>query len=83
MANPTVDWERVGARFYRKIKLYDAVFDPDLELENYIIAGAPFAGALGELRELYEKWANSRGSTLSRRREAQLLQRVEGRQAQH
>ena len=47
MSNPTADWEKVGDRFYRKIKLYDAVFDQDLELENYVIAGAPCAGAIG------------------------------------
>jgi uracil phosphoribosyltransferase len=47
MSNPTAGWDRVGDRFYRKIKLYDAVFDHDLELENYVIAGAPFAGAIG------------------------------------
>ena len=52
MSNPTVDWERVGDRFYRKTKLYDDVFDVDLELENYIIAGAPYAGALGRRRSL-------------------------------
>ena len=48
MSNPTADWERVGDRYYRKIKLYDAVFDQDLELENYIIAGAPYGGAIGK-----------------------------------
>lgn len=47
MSNPTADWERVGDRYYRKIKLYDAVFDQDLELENHIIAGAPYGGAIG------------------------------------
>lgn len=47
MSNPTADWDRVGDRFYRKIKLYDAVFDQDLELENYVIAGAPYGGAIG------------------------------------
>lgn len=49
MSNPTVDWERVGDRFYRKVKLYDAVFDQDLELENYIVVGASFSGAIGIL----------------------------------
>ncbi len=49
MSSPTADWERVGDRFYRKIKLYDAVFDQDLELENYVIAGAPCAGAIGKV----------------------------------
>ena len=47
MSNPTAGWEKVGDRFYRKIKLYDAIFDQDLELENHIIAGAPYAGAIG------------------------------------
>ena len=47
MSKPTADWDRVGDRFYRKTQLYTAVFDPDLELENYVIAGAPYSGALG------------------------------------
>ena len=47
MSSPTADWERFGDRFYRKIKLYDGIFDKDLELENYVIAGAPYAGAIG------------------------------------
>ena len=49
MANPTADWEKVGDRYYRKIQLYTAVFDHDLELENYIVAGAPYGGAIGML----------------------------------
>ena len=47
MAHPTTDWERVGDRYYRKVKLYDAVFDEELELGHHLIAGAPYAGALG------------------------------------
>lgn len=47
MQNPYFDWERAGDSFYRKVKLYDAVFDQDLELGNYVIAGAPYAGAIG------------------------------------
>jgi len=47
MAKPTADWERIGDRFYRRIQIYTSVFDPDLELENYIIAGAPYSGAVG------------------------------------
>ena len=47
MSSPTLDWERVGDSFYRKVKLYEAVFDQDLELENYIVAGAPYGGAIG------------------------------------
>ena len=51
MANPTADWETVGDRFYRKVKLYEAIFDSELELENHLIAGAPFAGALALYRD--------------------------------
>lgn len=47
MSSPTANWEKVGDRFYRKVKLYDAVFDEELELENYVIAGAPYGGAIG------------------------------------
>ena len=47
MSNPTADWDKVGDRYYRKVKLYDAIFDQDLELENHVIAGAPCAGAIG------------------------------------
>jgi vacuolar protein sorting-associated protein 16 len=45
--HPTAGWERIGDRFYRKIQLYTAVFDRDLELDNYIVAGAPYGGAIG------------------------------------
>lgn len=47
MSKPTADWERVGDRFYRKTQLYTSIFDDELELENYQIAGAPFSGAVG------------------------------------
>jgi hypothetical protein len=50
MAHPTADWEKLGDRYYRKIQLYTAVFDQDLELDNYIVAGAPYGGAIGTLR---------------------------------
>lgn len=46
-AHPTVGWEKVGDRFYRKTQLYTAVFDRDLDLDNYIVAGAPYGGAIG------------------------------------
>jgi hypothetical protein len=49
MANPTADWEKVGDKFYRKIQLYTAVFDQDLELENYIVTGCSYGGAIGML----------------------------------
>ncbi len=47
MSNATADWTRVGDRFYRKTQLYTSIFDPDLELENYKVDGAPYSGAVG------------------------------------
>ena len=49
MANPTADWEKVWDKFYRKIQLYTAVFDQDLELENYVVTGCSYGGAIGML----------------------------------
>lgn len=59
MSKPTAEWDKVGDRFYRKVQLYTAVFDHDLELENYIVVGALYGGAIGmkslssSLRHLY------------------------------
>jgi hypothetical protein len=47
MSKAIADWEKVGDQFYRKIQLYTDVFDPDLELDNYIVSGAPYSGAVG------------------------------------
>ncbi|RMZ90380.1 hypothetical protein DV736_g2418, partial [Chaetothyriales sp. CBS 134916] len=49
--NPRAGWEKVGDGFYRKLQLYEQIFDPDLELENYLIAGAPYGGALALWRD--------------------------------
>jgi WD40 repeat protein len=51
MMNPTADWERVGDKFYRKTQLYTALFDQDLELENYIVTGCSYAGAIALYRD--------------------------------
>ncbi|TAQ89614.1 hypothetical protein B7494_g2070 [Chlorociboria aeruginascens] len=51
MSNPTADWEKVGDRFYRKIQLYTAVFDEDLDLENYIFTGCSYGGAIALYRD--------------------------------
>lgn len=48
VVHPTAGWEQVGERFYRKTQLYTGVFDLDLDLDNYIVAGAPYGGAIGE-----------------------------------
>ena len=45
--NPRAGWEKIGDQFYQKAQLYESVFDQDLELENYLVAGAPYGGALG------------------------------------
>lgn len=51
--HPTAGWEKVGDRFYRKTQLYTAVFDRDLDLDNYIVAGAPYGGAVGKFAFLH------------------------------
>lgn len=51
--HPTAGWEKVGDRFYRKTQLYTAVFDRDLDLDNYIVAGAPYGGAVGKVTSHY------------------------------
>lgn len=50
MSKPTANWEKLSSSFYRKVPLYTSVFDSDLELENYAIAGAPYSGAVGRHR---------------------------------
>ncbi|EEP80188.1 conserved hypothetical protein [Uncinocarpus reesii 1704] len=50
-ANPRADWEKVGDQLYQKVRIYDAVFDEDLELENYIAVGAPYGGAIALYRD--------------------------------
>ncbi|KAK5122098.1 hypothetical protein LTR85_004344 [Meristemomyces frigidus] len=50
MSKATADWERVGDRFYRTTQIYTSVFDPDLELENYVVTGAPYSGAVALYR---------------------------------
>ena len=47
VAHPTAGWEQVGEKFYRKTQLYTQIFDQGLDLDNYIVAGAPYGGAIG------------------------------------
>lgn len=47
--NPRAGWEKIGNQFYQKVQLYESIFDPDLELGHYLVAGAPYGGALGML----------------------------------
>ncbi|KUI54396.1 hypothetical protein VP1G_01813 [Cytospora mali] len=49
--HPTAGWEKVGDRFYRKTQLYTAVFDLDLDLDSYFVAGAPYGGAVALWRD--------------------------------
>ncbi|KAK5443312.1 Vacuolar protein sorting-associated protein 16 [Exophiala xenobiotica] len=49
--NPRAGWEKIGDQFYQKVQLYESVFDADLELENYFVAGAPYGGALALWRD--------------------------------
>ncbi|KAI9760862.1 MAG: Kinesin [Chaenotheca gracillima] len=61
MAHPTADWDIVGDRYYRKVQLYTSIFDQDLELENYVIVGAPYGGCLALIRN-EEKLHSYRGT---------------------
>ena len=54
MSKPTANWEKLGDKFYRKIQLYSAVFDQDLELENYNVVGAPYSGAVGTTLRVFK-----------------------------
>lgn len=49
--HPRADWESVGDKWFRKTQLYTAVFDQDLDLDNYVVTGAPYAGALALWRD--------------------------------
>lgn len=40
--------EKIGNSFYRKLTLYNDIFEDDVELENYIVVGAPYGGAIGK-----------------------------------
>ncbi|KKK27329.1 hypothetical protein P175DRAFT_0529206 [Aspergillus ochraceoroseus IBT 24754] len=50
-SNPLANWERLGSSFYRKVPVYYSVFDEDVELENYIVAAAPYGGAIALHRD--------------------------------
>ncbi|EAW17428.1 tethering complex subunit VPS16 [Aspergillus fischeri NRRL 181] len=50
-SNPLANWERLGDSFYRKVSLYDAIFNEDVDLDNYIVAGAPYGGAIALHRD--------------------------------
>lgn len=65
--NPLANWEKLGDSFYRKIAVYDAIFEDDVELENYIVAGAPYGGAIGKTPSWkLQVWTNAYTSALSR-----------------
>lgn len=45
----TAGWEQVEDKYYRKILLYSALWNANFDLSDYIVAGAPYGGALGKL----------------------------------
>ncbi|KAH8702771.1 Vps16, N-terminal region-domain-containing protein [Phaeosphaeriaceae sp. PMI808] len=51
MSMPTANWEKVGDKFYRKVQLYTAIFDQDLELDKYNVVGATYSGAVAIYRD--------------------------------
>lgn len=50
-SHPSASWESVGDKWFRKTQLYTEVFDQDLDLDGYVVAGAPYAGALALVRD--------------------------------
>ena len=89
VAHPTAGWEQLGERFYRKTQLYTQVFDQDLDLDNYRVAGAPYGGAIGEwmnawsIKDLTARYGSDNSSPLPRRRQADRLPTHKTLQAQH
>ncbi|KOS16927.1 putative vacuolar protein sorting-associated protein 16 -like protein [Escovopsis weberi] len=57
------DWERVGDKWFRKTEQYTAVFDQDLDLDAYIVTGAPYAGALALWRDDTKLHAHKAGQS--------------------
>ncbi|KAL0634996.1 Vacuolar protein sorting-associated protein 16 [Maublancomyces gigas] len=47
----TAGWEQVEDKYYRKILLYSTLWDADFDLSDYIVAGAPYGGALALYRD--------------------------------
>jgi hypothetical protein len=78
MSKPTADWERIGDRFYRKTQLYTSVFDPDLEIENYVVTGAPYSGAVGRHNDRAVSSTADWRSYLPRCKQDLLLPRLAG-----
>jgi hypothetical protein len=46
-SSATADWEVLEDRYYRKILLYSELFSEDLDISDYVVAGAPYSGAIG------------------------------------
>lgn len=78
MSKPTADWERIGDRFYRKTQLYTSVFDPDLEIENYVVTGAPYSGAVGRHSDRTSMNMADSNSDIPRQQQDLLLPRRTG-----
>jgi hypothetical protein len=83
MSKPTADWERIGDRFYRKTQLYTSVFDPDLEIENYVVTGAPYSGAVGRHNDRAVSSTADWRSDLPRCKQNLLLPRLAGCENHH
>ncbi|KAK1237919.1 hypothetical protein MKX08_002498 [Trichoderma sp. CBMAI-0020] len=57
------DWERVGDKWFRKTEQYTAVFGQDLDLDGYIVTGAPYGGALALWRDDTKLQAHKTGQS--------------------
>ncbi len=45
------DWNVLGEVFYRKWHVYDTAWGPDINLDEYLICGAPFGGPIAMIRD--------------------------------
>ncbi|KAH8154271.1 uncharacterized protein LAJ45_02039 [Morchella importuna] len=50
-SSATAGWEQVEDKYYRKILQYSSLWDTDFDLSDYIVAGAPYGGALALYRD--------------------------------
>ncbi|KAK9459853.1 Vps16, N-terminal region-domain-containing protein [Lipomyces oligophaga] len=50
--NPTLGWERLQDVFYSKRQQYSMMWEDDINLSDYMVAGAPYGGAIVLVRDM-------------------------------
>ena len=51
MSNPSLDWERIGDKFYTKLGIYSMLWDT-LDLSKYYVVAAPFGGPIAVIKHV-------------------------------